>query len=127
MPKFKRKIKLNLHKPSMETVMQWIITLLLGFIVLLPAFAGVTQYEQNRAKADAEDILAFMQTSCRKYDNYRLGDTTEALQDALSSDSSVLDAGGDEAAASSQEAGDAQAEDEEAENAETEAQSNSEG
>ena len=50
-----------------------------------------------------------------------------ALQDALSSDSSVLDAGGDEAAVSSQEAGDAQAEDEEAENAETEAQSNSEG
>ena len=39
----------------------------------------------------------------------------------------MLDAGGDEAAVSSQEAGDAQAEDEEAENAETEAQSNSEG
>lgn len=51
---------------------------------------------------------------------------TEALQNALSGDSSVLDAGGDEAAASSQEAGDAQAEDKEAENAETEAQSNSE-
>lgn len=83
MPKFKRKTKLKLHKPSMETVMQWIVTLLLGFIVLLPAFAGVTQYEQNRAKADAEDVLAFMQTSCRKYDNYRLGATTEALQDVL--------------------------------------------
>ena len=52
---------------------------------------------------------------------------TEALQNALSSDSSVLDAGGDEAAASSQEAENAQAEDKEAEDAETEAQSNSEG
>ena len=83
MPKFKGKTKLKLHKPSLETVMQWIVTLLLGLIVLLPVFAGVTQYEQNRAKTDIEDVLAFMQTSCRKYDNYRLADTTEALQSVL--------------------------------------------
>ena len=69
MPKFKGKTKLKLHKPSMETIMQWIVTLLLGLIVLLPVFAGVTQYEQNRAKTDIEDVLAFTQTSCRKYDN----------------------------------------------------------
>ena len=67
----------------METVMRWMITLLLGFVVLLPVFAGVTQYEQNKAKADVEEVLAFMQTSCRKYDNYRLANTTEALQDVL--------------------------------------------
>lgn len=60
MPKFKGKTKLKLHKPSLETVMQWIVTLLLGFVVLLPVFAGVTQYEQNKAKADVEDVLAFM-------------------------------------------------------------------
>lgn len=83
MPKFKGKTKPKLHKPSMETVMRWMVTLLLGFVVLLPVFAGVTQYEQNRAKADVEDVLAFMQTSCRKYDNYRLANTTEALQDIL--------------------------------------------
>lgn len=83
MPKFKGKTKPKLHKPSMETVMRWIVTLLLGFVVLLPVFAGVTQYEQNKAKADVEDVLAFMQTSCRKYDNYRLANTTEALQDVL--------------------------------------------
>lgn len=65
MPKFKGKTKPKLHKPSMETVIQWMVTLLLGFVVLLPVFAGVTQYEQNRAKADVEDVLAFMQTSCR--------------------------------------------------------------
>lgn len=47
MPKFKGKTKPKLHKPSMETVMRWIVTLLLGFVVLLPVFAGVTQYEQN--------------------------------------------------------------------------------
>lgn len=58
MPKFKGKTKLKLHKPSMETIMQWIVTLLLGLIVLLPVFAGVTQYEQNRAKTDIEDVLA---------------------------------------------------------------------
>ena len=79
MPKFKGKTKPKLHKPSMETVMQWMVTLLLGFVVLLPVFAGVTQYEQNRAKADVENVLAFMQTSCRKYDNYRLANT-RALQ-----------------------------------------------
>lgn len=83
MPKFKGKTKPKIHKPSMETVMRWMVTLLLGFVVLLPVFAGVTQYEQNRAKADVEDVLAFMQTSCRKYDNYRLANTTEALQDVL--------------------------------------------
>ena len=83
MPKFKGKTKPKLHKPSMETVMRWMITLLLGFVVLLPVFAGVTQYEQNKAKADVEEVLAFMQTSCRKYDNYRLANTTEALQDVL--------------------------------------------
>ena len=83
MPKFKGKTKPKLHKPSMETVMRWIVTLLLGFVVLLPVFAGVTQYEQNRAKADVENVLAFMQTSCRKYDNYRLANTTEALQEVL--------------------------------------------
>ena len=83
MPKFKGKTKPKLHKPSMETVMRWIVTLLLGFVVLLPVFAGVTQYEQNKAKADVEDVLAFMQTNCRKYDNYRLANTTEALQDIL--------------------------------------------
>ena len=83
MPKFKGKTKPKLHKPSMETVIRWIVTLLLGFVVLLPVFAGVTQYEQNKAKADVEDVLAFMQTSCRKYDNYRLANTTEALQDIL--------------------------------------------
>ena len=54
MPKFKGKTKPKLHKPSMETVMRWIVTLLLGFVVLLPVFAGVTQYEQNKAKADVE-------------------------------------------------------------------------
>ncbi len=59
MPKFKGKTKPKLHKPSMETVMRWMVTLLLGFVVLLPVFAGVTQYEQNRAKADVEDVLAF--------------------------------------------------------------------
>ena len=79
MPKFKGKTKPKLHKPSMETVMRWMVTLLLGFVVLLPVFAGVTQYEQNRAKADVEDVLAFMQTSCRKYDNYRLAFTCEEL------------------------------------------------
>ena len=83
MPKFKGKTKPKLHKPSMETVIRWIVTLLLGFVVLLPVFAGVTQYEQNKAKADVEDVLAFMQTNCRKYDNYRLANTTEALQDVL--------------------------------------------
>ena len=83
MPKFKGKTKPKLHKPSMETVIRWIVTLLLGCVVLLPVFAGVTQYEQNKAKADVEDVLAFMQTSCRKYDNYRLANTTEALQDVL--------------------------------------------
>ena len=83
MPKFKGKTKPKLHKPSMETVMRWMVTLLLGFVVLLPVFAGVTQYEQNKAKADVEDVLAFMQTNCRKYDNYRLANTTEALQDIL--------------------------------------------
>ncbi len=83
MPKFKGKTKPKLHKPSMETVMRWIVTLLLGFVVLLPGFAGVTQDEQNKAKADGEDVLAFMQTSCRKYDNYRLANTTEALQEVL--------------------------------------------
>lgn len=45
MPKFKGKTKPKLHKPSMETVMRWMVTLLLGFVVLLPVFAGVTQYE----------------------------------------------------------------------------------
>ena len=55
MPKFKGKTKPKIHKPSMETVMRWIVTLLLGFVVLLPVFAGVTQYEQNRAKADVEE------------------------------------------------------------------------
>ena len=55
MPKFKGKTKLKLHKPSLETVMRWIVTLLLGLIVLLPVFAGVTQYEQNRAKTDIEE------------------------------------------------------------------------
>ena len=54
MPKFKGKTKLKLHKPSLETVMQWIVTLLLGLIVLLPVFAGVTQHEQNRAKTALE-------------------------------------------------------------------------
>ena len=43
MPKFKGKTKPKLHKPSMETVMRWMVTLLLGFVVLLPVFAGVTR------------------------------------------------------------------------------------
>lgn len=42
MPKFKGKTKPKLHKPSMETVIRWIVTLLLGFVVLrlqIPAAA----------------------------------------------------------------------------------------
>ena len=34
MPKFKGKTKPKLHKPSMETVMRWMITLLLGLSLI---------------------------------------------------------------------------------------------
>ena len=86
MPKLNRKRDKKRHKiqkPGTETIAQWIVMILIGFVVLLPAYAGVTQAEQNSAKEEIRNVLSFMQTSCRKYDNYRLADTTEALQSVL--------------------------------------------
>ena len=67
----------------------WLLLIALGSLVYLGAFLLVTYREKKNITAEAEQMLGYLQTTCSKYDDYELGNTTKDLQSALNKANSL--------------------------------------
>lgn len=61
----------------------WIALMITGVVVFCGAFFLVSASEKKSIQAEAEQMLAYLQSTCRKYDDYELGNTTKDLQAVL--------------------------------------------
>lgn len=61
----------------------WIALVILGIVVFCGAFWAVSFSEKESIRADAEQMLTYLQSVCSKYDDYELGNTTKDLQALL--------------------------------------------
>ena len=63
---------------------KWILVLtVLGVVVFFGAFFAVTSIEKKTVTVQAEQMLDYLQSTCSKYDDYELGNTTKDLQALL--------------------------------------------
>ena len=67
----------------------WLVLIALGSLVFCGAFLLVTFREKKNIAAEAEQMLTYLQTTCRKYDDYELGNTTKDLQAVLNKANSL--------------------------------------
>lgn len=54
--------------------------LLAGVIVMLVIYGLITRIDLKNISVSAENTLTFLQSTCQKYDDYQLGNTTKDLQ-----------------------------------------------
>ena len=54
--------------------------LLAGVIVMLVIYGLITRIDLKNISVSTENTLAFLQSTCQKYDDYQLGNTTKDLQ-----------------------------------------------
>ncbi len=67
----------------------WLLLIALGSLVFCGAFFLVTFREKNTITTEAKQMLAYLQTTCSKYDDYELGNTTKDLQAVLNKANSL--------------------------------------
>ena len=73
----------------MKNLKWWLLLIALGSLVFCGAFFLVTSREKKNITAEAEQMLAYLQTTCSKYDDYELGNTTKDLQAVLNKANSL--------------------------------------
>ena len=67
----------------------WLLLIVLGSLIFCGAFFLVTFREEKNITAEAEQMLTYLQTTCGKYDDYELGNTTKDLQAVLNKANSL--------------------------------------
>ena len=67
----------------------WLLLIALGSLVFCGAFFLVTFREKNTITTEAKQMLVYLQTTCSKYDDYELGNTTKDLQAVLNKANSL--------------------------------------
>ena len=73
----------------MKNLKWWLLLIALGSLVFCGAFFLVTSREKKNITAEAEQMLVYLQTTCSKYDDYELGNTTKDLQAVLNKANSL--------------------------------------
>lgn len=73
----------------MKNLKWWLLLIALGSLVFCGTFFLVTSREKKNITVEAEQMLAYLQTTCSKYDDYELGNTTKDLQAVLNKANSL--------------------------------------
>ena len=73
----------------MKNLKWWLLLIVLGSLVFCGTFFLVTSREKKNITVEAEQMLAYLQTTCSKYDDYELGNTTKDLQAVLNKANSL--------------------------------------
>lgn len=67
----------------------WLILIATGILVFCGAFYFVSYQEKQSIAAEAEQMLVYLQSTCEKYDDYELGNTTKDLQAVINKANSL--------------------------------------
>ena len=67
----------------------WLLLITVGILLYSGTFLLVTSREKKNITVEAEQMLDYLQTTCSKYDDYELGNTTKDLQAVLNKANSL--------------------------------------
>ena len=73
----------------MKNLKWWLLLIAVGSLVYSGTFFLVTSREKKNITIEAEQMLTYLQTTCSKYDDYELGNTTKDLQAVLNKANSL--------------------------------------